>query len=262
MDNMDVTTILNYGVDTQKKVADISHLLLISANRAEMDEVSQAMHQTMKRLRELEQSNLFTGKITFGRKADDLRVQNELEEMLGHVDQLEDTLEHYRVNLLMESEMFHYLNRMSHELTTELGEKIDGAEELATLLKEKKQGAAQKDGMVTNEITHMKHRVEELKVTKEIASQQVVQTEVLRNAVAGLLSELQTILYQVIPLWKNSVSEGLYAKEKLKEVKERLHENNQMLLGSLDTIENVRNQARGAMNATLQTKGTSRSKKN
>lgn len=248
-DLSEVNNILNYGVALQKQVADISNVLLKSSNQVEMDEVSEALTQTVSQLQAMEATSIVGGKKLLGKKAQALREQNALENLLVTVEHLEETLEAYRTQILMNAELFHFLKNMSSTLGEKLQESLQYAREWKNKLQKNEElGQKLAADMVTNEINYLEHRIEQLGVTKEITGQQVLQIQMLESSMTSLLNELQTILFHVIPLWKNNVSAEIFQTKNMNVMEQEIHQNNQMLLGGLDKIMDVQKETQNKGN--------------
>lgn len=248
-DLSEVNNILNFGVTLQKQVADISNVLLKSSSQVEMDEVSEALTQTVSQLQDMEAATISGGKKLLGKKAQALREQNALENLLVTVEQLEETLEAYRTQILMNAELFHFLKNMSSSLGEKLQESLQYAREWKSKLqKNEKLGPQVAADMVTNEINYLDHRIEQLGVTREITGQQILQIQMLESSMTSLLNELQTILFHVIPLWKNNVSAEIFQTKNMNIMEQEIHQNNQMLLGGLGKIMDVQKETQNKGN--------------
>jgi len=232
----EVNRILNFGVDVQKQVADIANLLVDAADRVEVEEVTEVLQQTMSQLQNTDGILQKDSKLQMGKKAEKLTAQNAVEELLAMVEQLESTLDQYRVDMLMNMEMYRYLQEMSSGLSEQLIEKIKYAEAWRTELQQNKKEAS---GNAAKNISYLERRMEQLRITGEIARQQTVQAQMLRSTTADMLSQLQTILFHVIPLWKNNMSSEIFLTNNVGAMEEVIQKNNQMLLGGLGDIKNV-----------------------
>lgn len=180
--------IMLYGADLQKKVAELSQLILHGLEEDDSTETADSIRYAAQCLNELEEEekkgNTLLGKFTLKRA-----LENKKNEALKSVEKLEKDLEEQRIRMLMKNAEIEQLLRLSREYSEKVKTHIEKAD--ATGLERELKDL-------------LSHRKEELTVTLTVSRQQEEQIKLLQKNVSFMMDTLQATLFHVIPMWKKN----------------------------------------------------------
>ncbi len=206
--------IMLYGADLQKKVAELSQLILHGLEEDDSPEVSDSIKYTAKCLSDLEEEEK-RGNTLLGKFALKRALENRKKEALKSVEKLEKDLEEKRIRMLMKNAEIEQLLRMNRSYTEKVIYHIENAD--ATGL----------DRELKDLISHRK---EELTVTLTVSRQQEEQIKLLQKNITFMMDTLQATLFHVIPMWKKNYIDQINQQQPV----------NQLLAQHLEKIVNKR----------------------
>lgn len=246
MEKTDMNSIISYGLDIQKQIAEISRMILQNIEQTRVDEITDTMNQIIYDLGKMELSsaekNASRKKDAVGRRE---RI-NRYHEMMKRVEQMEHELEAYRITLIMDSAVLTNMKELNQNCYDRLIEKIAAANRKIEELQMQKNGQNSEEMKWLNEtVSQIGHRVEELGISQVIARQQASQIQMLQDNAASMIGGLQSTLLSVIPLWKTKMITQIHKEqnEQLEDADLKLA--NQLLASSLGDIVQIQEDAKG-----------------
>lgn len=238
----DSNSVTLFGADIQKQIAELAHRVLQCIEEADVDEMSDAINQTVSSLDYLdgEKDKKF---LFFSKRAIAKADENKRYDALKRVESMEHILDKHRVQLLMDGALYDQMYKMSQDYLEKLGEKISVAKTKIEQMKIKAKSLAPEEAKwMENTIMHIERRVEELEIAKVLSTQQSAQIHMLQDNAANMARGIQSTLYNVIPLWKNQVSievNNAKAKKRTENTESEEYKANKMLIESLGEISHI-----------------------
>lgn len=222
----DYNSVTLYGADLQQMIAELTHRMLKNMKETETKDVMDEIQQTVSMLSSVEQKQekkLFW----FGKSKKDGFYQKEQkkQELLRRVEQMEQKLEQRRLKLLMDSSLYEKMYQMSLGYQQQLEDMILQAKD--TIAEWETQGVKVNQGDVllkNNMLTQLEQRVEELSLSKVVVGQQSAQIRILQENASSVARNLQSTLYNVIPLWRNQMTIKEDEKRKLSQAGVQMQE--------------------------------------
>lgn len=90
------------------------------------------------------------------------------------------------------------------------------------------------NGPVSDDMSdHMERRRDELRLSGEIAKQQVAQIKLLQDSYATMISSIQSVLFSAIPLWKDKMVSIMHSKTTDEESLEEFKMATELLMSGL-----------------------------
>lgn len=221
-----------YGVDIQKNLAQLAHILLGNLNSTGVDSTGELLQKTVSYLETIEQEE---GKsaLFWQKKAQGLRLRSKYDQAVAEVEKIESSLKELQVKLLMDNAMLDQLCKMNEDYYRQLMMRVRAAKMRHAELK-------QDDTVDYHFLIRIENRIQDLEMTKSVASQQAAQLQVLKNNSASMVDGVQSVLYHVIPLWKSSIASARSVKQTIEaeNLQRKIH--NQMLRESLGEITRLK----------------------
>ncbi|SEQ52740.1 Uncharacterized conserved protein YaaN involved in tellurite resistance [Lachnospiraceae bacterium NE2001] len=201
------TSITLYGSDIQKKMAELSEMMIKSIGETNVDEISETIDQTVAYLAETddnddkeEEKGLFFWK----KKSKSLSIQNRYDVISQNVEKIEGSLQAHQVRLMKDTAMLDQIYKMNQEYFRLVNLKIAAAKDKLELIRGGDYPADCAD-IIPDIIDRLERKILELETTRTIAIQQAPQIRMLQANAAAMADKLQSTLYTVIPLWKNQI---------------------------------------------------------
>lgn len=211
LDLSQANSITLYGADIQKKMAELSEMMIKSVGETNVDEIGDTIDQTVEYLSENDdqdddedKKSIFPWKNKSKSKSKELTLQNKYDRISRNVDKIESSLEAHQVRLMKDTAMLDQIYKMNQEYFKQVNLKIAAAKDKLEQIKEGKYPADCAD-IIPDIIDRLERKIMELETTRSISLQQAPQIRMLQANAVAMADKLQTTLYTVIPLWKNQI---------------------------------------------------------
>ena len=213
--------ILNYGVGTQKKLADFSEKAIDNIRTKDMGEVGDMLTGLVTQLRDFDEEEedekglfgLFKKK---GKKVEELRVRYAKVE--DNVQAVSDELEKHQVTLLKDADLMDRMYDLNLAYYKELSmyilagkKKLEEARNVELVaLQQKAQLSglpedAQKAQDFSSQCDRFEKKLYDLELTRTIAMQTAPQIRMVQNSDIVMAEKIQSTIVNTIPLWKNQM---------------------------------------------------------
>ena len=207
LDIKNSNSITVYGADIQKKMAELSEMMIKSVGENNVDEISDTIDKTVEYLSqtdtsedEKEERSIFPWK----KKSKELNLKNKYDVISQNVEKIERSLEAHQLRLMKDTAMLDQIYNMNQEYFKQVDLKIAAAKNKMEKLKAGEDIEDCKD-ILPEVIDRLDRKIMELEITRTIALQQAPQIRMLQANAAAMADKLQSTLYTVIPLWKNQI---------------------------------------------------------
>lgn len=260
--------ILQYGVGSQKKIADFSETALSSVRTKDMGEIGQMLTDVVAELRNFEEDEETKGFFGFFKKSanklDNLKTKYDKAD--ANIDKIVTAMEEHQIVLLKDVAMLdkmyelnlNYFKELSmyilagkqkldHAKTVELPELVAKAE--STGLPEDTQAA--KD--FSAQIDRFEKKIYDLELTRTVSLQMAPQIRLIQSNDTAMSEKIQSTLVNTIPLWKsqmviaiglNHSTEAARAQREVSDMTNALLKKNAETL-KLATVETAKEAERG-----------------
>ncbi len=207
MELLDVSkanSITLYGSDIQKKMAELSEMMIKSIGETNVDEVSETIDQTVEYLADTDDTKEKKSFLPWKKKTKSLTIQNKYDVISKNVDKIETSLEAHQVRLMKDTAMLDQIYKMNQEYFKQVNFKIAAAKDK---LEQIRSGNYPEDcaDIIPDITERLERKILELETTRTISLQQAPQIRMLQANAAAMADKLQSTLYTVIPLWKNQI---------------------------------------------------------
>lgn len=230
MENLTINSITLYGLDVQKKVSEISHILMGILEKNATKEVGTIVDKTLFGLRDIAEDPLTEGNAPWADASKHREFINDYNAMIKEVDDMEESLDEYRIKLLMDQHVIGTIQTLNQECINAIDNMI--YELSSTINVYKLQNG--ENGPVSDDMSdHMERRRDELRLSGEIAKQQVAQIKLLQDSYATMISSIQSVLFSAIPLWKDKMVSIMHSKTTDEESLEEFKMATELLMSGL-----------------------------
>lgn len=204
LDVSKANSITLYGSDIQKKMADLSEMMIKSIGETNVDEISETIDQTVSYLSEADDKAEKKSFLPWKKKSSSLTIQNKYDVISQNVEKIENSLEAHQVRLMKDTAMLDQIYKMNQEYFRQVNLKIAAAKDKLDMIKA---GNYPEDcaDIIPDIIERLERKILELETTRTISLQQAPQIRMLQANAAAMADKLQSTLYTVIPLWKNQI---------------------------------------------------------
>ena len=220
IDITNTSGILNYGVGTQKKLADFSQKAIDNVRTKDMGEVGDMLSGLVTELKNFDVSEDEKG-ITgfFKRKANKVEaLKNRYAKVEVNVQEVSNELEKHQVQLLKDADLLDRMYELNlnyfHELTMYIVagkkklEEVRGGE-LAELQKKAEETGLPEDAQKAKDLAEQCDRFEkkiyDLELTRTVAMQTAPEIRMVQNSDTVMAEKIQSTIVNTIPLWKNQM---------------------------------------------------------
>ena len=211
LDISQANNITLYGSDIQKKMAELSEMMIKSIGETNVDEISETIDQTVEYLSESNENDesksllpKLSAKFSWKKKTKLLTLQNKYDVITQNVEKIESSLESHQVRLMKDTAMLDQIYKMNQEYFRLVNLKIAAAKDKLEHIRAGDYPAECAD-IIPDIIDRLERKILELETTKTISLQQAPQIRMLQANAAAMADKLQSTLYTVIPLWKNQI---------------------------------------------------------
>lgn len=224
IDLKDSNLILQYGISSQKKVANFSETTLSKIRTKDLGEIGESLIKLTGELKDITKEPQEGGFFSFFKKSSDwlTNIKDRYSTIEGTINGIVKNLENHRIQLLKDITMFDQLydtNQMYYkELTMYIlagKERLNKAlaEELPVLMEKAKQTGLPSDAQTAKDFEDMCNRFDkklhDLILTRTISIQMAPQIRLIQNNDNVLVEKIQTSIINTIPLWKNQMTLAL-----------------------------------------------------
>ena len=268
IDLSNTSGILNYGVGTQKKLADFSQKAIDNVRTKDMGEVGSMLSGLVNELKEFDVSEDEKGFTAFfKRKANKVEaLKTKYAKVEANVQTVSDELEKHQVQLLKDADLMDKMYELNlsyfHELTMYIAagkkklEEVRGGE-LAELQKKAEQSGLPEDAQKAKDLAEQCDRFEkkiyDLELTRTVAMQTAPEIRMVQNSDTVMAEKIQSTIVNTIPLWKNQMviaiglehaNQAARAEREVNDMTNQLLQKNAAALKTA-TVETARESERG-----------------
>ena len=276
IDLTNTSGILNYGVGTQKKLADFSQKAIDNVRTKDMGEVGNMLSGLVNELKDFDVAEDEKGFAAFfKRKANKVEaLKTRYAKVEANVQTVSDELEKHQVQLMKDADLMDKMYELNlsyfHELTMyiaagklKLEEVRNG--ELTELQKKAAESGLPEDAQRAKDLAEQCDRFEkkiyDLELTRTVAMQTAPEIRMVQNSDTVMAEKIQSTIVNTIPLWKNQLvltlgiqnsKRALEAQRKVTDMTNQLLQKNAEML-KMATVETARESERGIVDIeTLQ----------
>ena len=258
VDQIDVTNskaILNYGVGTQKKMADFSEKALDNVRSKDMGEVGNMISGLVTELKNFEVDENDKGfKALFKKNANKVQdMKNKYAKVETNVQAISDELERHQIQLLKDVETLDRMYDLNLQYYKELSMYILAGkkklkqvreEQLPVLQEKAKKSGLPEDAQAANDLADQCDRFEkklyDLQLTRTVAMQTGPQISMIQSSNTIMAEKIQSTIVNTIPLWKNQMVIAIgveHATQAAKAQNEVTNMTNELLKKNADSLK-------------------------
>lgn len=268
IDLSNTSGILNYGVGTQKKLADFSQKAIDNVRTRDMGEVGNMLSGLVGELKDFDVSEEEKGFAAFfKRKANKVEaLKTKYAKVEANVQTVSDELEKHQVQLLKDADLMDKMYELNlsyfHELTMYIAagkkklKEVRGGE-LAELQKRAEESGLPEDAQKAKDLAEQCDRFEkkiyDLELTRTVAMQTAPEIRMVQNSDTLMAEKIQSTIVNTIPLWKNQMviaiglehaNQAARAEREVNDMTNQLLQKNAAALKTA-TVETARESERG-----------------
>lgn len=268
IDLSNTSGILNYGVGTQKKLADFSQKAIDNVRTRDMGEVGNMLSGLVGELKDFDVSEEEKGFAAFfKRKVNKVEaLKTKYAKVEANVQTVSDELEKHQVQLLKDADLMDKMYELNlsyfHELTMYIAagkkklEEVRGGE-LAELQKRAEKSGLPEDAQKAKDLAEQCDRFEkkiyDLELTRTVAMQTAPEIRMVQNSDTLMAEKIQSTIVNTIPLWKNQMviaiglehaNQAARAEREVNDMTNQLLQKNAAALKTA-TVETARESERG-----------------
>lgn len=212
--------VLQYGVGTQKKIADFSETALENVRTKDLGEIGDMLGEVVSQLKTIDEEEEEKGFFGFlkknTRKLSDMKAKYEKAEV--NVNRICKALEGHQITLLKDAALLDKMYKLNtvyfKELTMYIlaGKRklLDAREkEIPALLERAKQTGLAEDAQRVNDMNNLCQRFEkklyDLELTRQVSLQMAPQIRMIQNNDTTMAEKIQSTIVNTIPLWKSQM---------------------------------------------------------
>lgn len=268
IDLTNTSGILNYGVGTQKKLADFSQKAIDNVRTKDMGEVGNMLSGLVNELKDFDVAEDEKGFAAFfKRKANKVEaLKTRYAKVEANVQTVSDELERHQVQLMKDADLMDKMYELNlsyfHELTMyiaagklKLEEVRNG--ELVELQKKAAESGLPEDAQRAKDLAEQCDRFEkkiyDLELTRTVAMQTAPEIRMVQNSDTVMAEKIQSTIVNTIPLWKNQMviaiglehaNQAARAEREVNDMTNQLLQKNAAALKTA-TVETAREAERG-----------------
>ncbi|MCR4763675.1 MAG: toxic anion resistance protein [Lachnospiraceae bacterium] len=212
--------IMNYGVGTQKKMADFSEKAIDNVRSKDMGEVGEMLSGLVTQLKDFDVDENEKGLKAIFKKSGNkiVAMKAKYARVETNVNTITTELERHQVQLMKDVELLDRMYELNSNYFRELTmyiiagrKRLEKArsEELVALQKKAEQSGLQEDAQAAKDFASQCDRFEkklyDLELTRTIAMQTGPQIRMVQNSDTLMAEKIQSTIVNTIPLWKNQM---------------------------------------------------------
>lgn len=249
------TTVLQYGAEAQKKIADFSDSALQNVRTKDLGEVGEMMADLVGELKgfsaDEEEKGLFGMFKKTTNKMEKMKARYDKAEL--NVNKISKALEDHQITLMRDIALLDqlYEKNMVHfkELTMYILAGKKKLQEVRSKDLPQMIAAAQKSGLpedaqkandLANACDRFEKKIHDLELTRTVALQMAPQIRLVQNNDTLMTEKIQSTLVNTIPLWKSQMVLALglnHSKQAMEAQREVNEMTNQLLKKNADTLK-------------------------
>ncbi len=271
VDQIDISNsqaIMNYGVGTQKKMADFSEKAIDNVRSKDMGEVGNMLSSLVTQLKDFDVDENEKGFMAFFKKTGNklVAMKAKYAKVETNVNAVTGELEKHQIQLMKDVELLDRMYDLNLNYFRELTMYIIAGkrrlakardEELVALQKKAEESGLQEDAQAAKDFAAQCDRFEkklyDLELTRTIAMQTGPQIRMVQNSDTVMAEKIQSTIVNTIPLWKNQMVIALgfeHACQAVKAEREVNDMTNELLKKNADklktaTVEAAKESERG-----------------
>lgn len=260
--------IMQYGVGSQKKIADFSETALSNVRTKDMGEIGQMLTDVVAELRNFEEDEETKGFFGLFKKSanklDSLKAKYDKAD--ANIDKIVTAMEEHQIVLLKDVAMLDKMYDLNLNYFKELSmyilagkQKLEHAKkvELPELVAKAERSGLPEDTQAANDfsaqIDRFEKKIYDLELTRTVSLQMAPQIRLIQSNDTAMSEKIQSTLVNTIPLWKsqmviaiglNHSSEAAKAQRQVSDMTNALLKKNAETL-KMATIETAREAERG-----------------
>ena len=260
--------ILQYGVGSQKKIADFSETALNSVRTKDMGEIGQMLTDVVAELKNFEEDEETKGFFGFfkknANKLDNLKAKYDKAD--ANIDKIVTAMEGHQIVLLKDVAMLDKMYELNLNYFKELSmyilagkQKLEHAKtvELPELVAKAERSGLPEDTQAAKDfsaqIDRFEKKIYDLELTRTVSLQMAPQIRLIQSNDTAMSEKIQSTLVNTIPLWKsqmviaiglNHSTEAARAQRAVSDMTNELLKKNAETL-KMATIETAREAERG-----------------
>ncbi|AQR97154.1 toxic anion resistance protein [Clostridium saccharoperbutylacetonicum] len=223
VEKIDVTnsnSILQYGVGSQKKIADFSETALNNVKTKDLGEVGDMLTNVVCELKSFESIEEKKGFLGLFKKTSEklTQMKAKYDKVEGNINKICGMLETHQIQLLKDIAMLDKMYEINKTYFKELSmyilagkkklQKLEN-EELPILVERAKLSGLPEDAQSTNDFVALCNRFEkkihDLELTRMISLQMAPQIRLVQNNDSLMSEKIQSTIVNTIPLWKSQI---------------------------------------------------------
>ena len=250
------TTVLQYGAEAQKKIADFSDSALQNVRTKDLGEVGEMMADLVGELKgfsadEEEEKGLFGMFKKTTNKMEKMKARYDKAEV--NVNKISKALEDHQITLmrdialldqLYEKNMVHFKELTMYILAGKKKLQEVRSKDLPQLIAAAQKSGlpedAQKANVLANACDRFEKKIHDLELTRTVALQMAPQIRLVQNNDTLMTEKIQSTLVNTIPLWKSQMVLALglnHSKQAMEAQREVNEMTNQLLKKNADTLK-------------------------
>ncbi len=220
IDLSNTSAVLNYGVGTQKKLADFSQKAIDNVRTKDMGEVGNMLSSLVTELKDFDVEEEEKGFAAFfKKKANKVEaLKNRYAKVETNVQAVSNELEKHQVQLMKDADLMDRMYELNlsyfHELTMYIAagkKKLEEVRsgELKSLQDKAAQSGLAEDAQKAKDLAEQCDRFEkkiyDLELTRTVAMQTAPEIRMVQNSDTTMAEKIQSTIVNTIPLWKNQM---------------------------------------------------------
>lgn len=220
IDLTNTSGILNYGVGTQKKLADFSQKAIDNVRTKDMGEVGNMLSGLVNELKDFDVAEDEKGFAAFfKRKANKVEaLKTRYAKVEANVQTVSDELEKHQVQLMKDADLMDKMYELNlsyfHELTMYIAagklklEEVRNGELVGLQKKAAETGLpedAQRAKDLAEQCDRFEKKIYDLELTRTVAMQTAPEIRMVQNSDTVMAEKIQSTIVNTIPLWKNQM---------------------------------------------------------
>lgn len=260
--------IMQYGVGSQKKIADFSESALNSVRTKDMGEIGQMLTDVVGELRNFEEDEETKGFLGFFKKSANKleNIKAKYDKADANINKIVTAMEEHQIVLLKDVAMLDKMYELNLNYFKELSmyilagkQKLDHAKtvELPELVAKAQASGLPEDTQAANDfsaqIDRFEKKIYDLELTRTVSLQMAPQIRLIQSNDTAMSEKIQSTLVNTIPLWKsqmviaiglNHSTEAARAQREVSDMTNALLKKNAETL-KLATVETAKEAERG-----------------
>ncbi len=220
IDLTNTNVILQYGVASQKKIADFSETALNSVRTKDLGEIGQMLTGVVAELRNFEEGEEEKGLFGFFKKSSNklANLKSKYDAAEVNINKICKVMEEHQITLLKDVAMLDKMYELNLNYFKELSmyilagkQKLEQATqiELPELVNKAEKSGLPEDTQKAKDFSQMCNRFEkkvhDLELTRMISLQMAPQIRLIQNNDTTMAEKIQSTIVNTIPLWKSQM---------------------------------------------------------